>query len=61
MKKILGVGCALIGVVGLLQGFRAIHLPIMSTHTARWLVSGAVALIVGVVILLVGNKKKGQA
>lgn len=60
MKGLLNVVGIILMVGGValgLDGLKVIHL-IASGHTKRWLALGALLFIAGLVILLVGGKKK---
>ncbi len=58
--NVLGILCIPVGAVWTLQGFNIMRGSVMSGHR-RWIAIGAVLLVVGVLILILSNRKKGAA
>jgi uncharacterized membrane protein HdeD (DUF308 family) len=55
--KIIGAIACVAGVIAVLDGFKAIHLSFLSGGH-RWILAGAVLLIVGIVLLARRGSKK---
>jgi len=47
-----------LGLVGILDGFRLIHIMAMSAHHRRWIIIGAILFLGGLSITYFGNKKR---
>jgi hypothetical protein len=59
VSNIVGIVLALIGAVWLSQGMNLIRVGFMAGHR-RWILIGGVVLIVGVIVLILGNRKKAE-
>jgi hypothetical protein len=58
--NVLGVVCLPVGAVWLLQGFNILRASVMSGHR-RWILIGGLLIVVGIVILILNNRKRPKA
>lgn len=55
--NIIGVIVAAVGAIWFLQGLNILRQSVMSGHR-RWIVIGAGLIIIGIVVMVVGNRRK---
>jgi len=57
VSNIVGAICFIIGAIWFSQGMNWIRSGFMAGHR-RWILIGGVVMIVGVIVLVLGNRKK---
>ena len=58
--NVLGIVCLPVGAVWFLQGMKILNFGVMAGHR-RWILIGIVIFIVGIIILILNNRKRSKA
>lgn len=58
--NILGIVCLPVGALWILQGFKVLRFAAMSGHR-RWILIGGIVIIIGILILMINNRRKAKA